>query len=68
MKLAQIVVMQETGEVVYEGGLREFIRDNEEYPGHLIACFRDARNGTGRPEPVMYGGGAAPMFQISLVA
>lgn len=67
MKLAQIVVMQETGEVVYEGGLRQFIRENEETAAHLIGQFRDALKSC-RPEPVVYGGGAAPEFLISLVA
>ena len=69
MKLAQIVVTQETGGVVYEGSLREFIRENEEDPGSLIASLRDGLNQPhGRPEPVLIGGGAAPAFYVALVS
>lgn len=69
MKLAQIVVMQESGEVVYEGSLRTFIRDNEEYPGSLIASLRDGMNQPhGCPEPALIGGGAAPAFYVSVAA
>lgn len=67
MKLAQIVVMQETGEVVYEGSLKTFIRENEEYPGHLVACLRDGMKQS-PPEPALIGGGAAPAFYVSLAA
>lgn len=66
MKLAQIVVMAEAGEVVYEGSLTAFLRVNE----GCESLVRDLREGMntphGRPEPALIGGGAAPAFFVSL--
>lgn len=67
--MPRIAVMAETGELVFQGSLRQFIRDNEEYPGHLVASLRDGMTQPhGRPEPAIIGGGAAPAFYVSLVA
>lgn len=68
MNLPQVVLMDESGEVAYEGGLREFIRANE-YDAHdLIATIRaDMTQSHGRPEPTIIGGGASPAFYLSLV-
>lgn len=69
MRMAQIVVMGEAGEVVYEGSLKAFIRANEEYPGNLIQSLRDdMAQAHGRPEPTVIGGGAAPMFYVSIAS
>lgn len=63
MKIPQIVVMQESGEVVYEGSLLKFCRDN----GDVSVCS-DLRDGMmeSPPEVATIGGGAAPMFFVSL--
>lgn len=65
MRIPQIVVLQETGEVVYEGSLLKFCRDN----GDTSVCA-ELREGmeSDRPEPAVIGGGASPAFYVSLAA
>ena len=61
MKLAQIAVFDEEGTMVYEGGLREFLRDNAMVPRELTVPLH-ARTS------VEIGGGAAPAFYVALVS
>ena len=64
MKLAQIAVLNEDGTMFWSGSLRTFIRDNKEHS--LVASLRYAMSGD-RPEVVRIGGGAAPLFFVSIV-
>lgn len=65
MKIAQVVVMQESGEIVYEGSLLKFCRDNGDWS--VCADLRDGMQ-CSPPEVATIGGGASPMFFVSLVA
>jgi hypothetical protein len=68
MKLAQVVLMNEDGSEQWAGSLHEFCRANEygrELPRQIRADMTQAH---GRPEPTILGGGAAPVFYLSLVA
>lgn len=65
MKHAQITVMTEQGEHVWDGSLLQFARDNgmdREEIADLIAELRAEQ------APAWIGGGAAPAFMILLVA
>lgn len=70
MKLAEVAVLAESGELVWAGSLTDFCRANP--PVDRRALCRDLRDGIttphGRPEPAVIGGGAAPMFYVSLVS
>jgi hypothetical protein len=69
MKHAQLVVMDAQGAIVWEGSLYRYCRDNSMdrmETRQLIGELTELNDG--RPEPVFVGGGAAPLFMLSLAA
>lgn len=70
MRMADVVVMAETGEQVWAGPLTEFLRNNREGMNWREVCgaLREGIEAPhGRPEPAVIGGGAAPVFYLSLI-
>jgi hypothetical protein len=70
MKLARIAVLSDDGTLFWSGSVPQFIRDNEGAVDgrRLVADLRAGMNAPhGRPEPASLGGGAAPLFHVSLV-
>ncbi len=67
MKHADITVMDESGLLVWAGSLYRFARDNEMDRAEVSALISDLRTlNDGRPEPATIGGGASPLFFVSL--
>jgi hypothetical protein len=69
MKLAQIAVLDEAGRPVWDGSLLDFLHANcysADYAREIIEQLRPIEGE--RPEIVTLGGGAAPVFYLSLVA
>jgi hypothetical protein len=70
MKFAQVMLMDETGTEIWCGTLRQFARDNgmdRRDVAMTIEAFRFPVRTHGRPEPVSFGGGASPEFDLHLV-
>ena len=73
MKHAEIAVLDDAGTLAWSGSLYRFAKDNgmdrEEVAALIGALVPPAgrwRSGA-PPEPVSIGGGAAPVFYVSLV-
>lgn len=66
VKLAKAVMLAESGEFVFEGTLTTLLRDNRDDWRGIVDELRDGLSGV--PEPATIGGGAAPMFYVSVVA
>lgn len=68
MKLAQVALLDEQGRNVWFGSLRGFFRANDmgrEERADIIAQLRPCED---RPSAACIGGGAAPVFYVSVVA
>lgn len=74
MKLANIVLMAETGETLWDGTLTSFIHANNGFDEFQRidwrSLCRELRAGieSDRPEPAILGGGAEPITFVSLVS
>lgn len=69
MKLAQIVVLDDFGTVQFEGSLLAFLRankDDEYFCDYLLADLRQGMMQS-PPDPAVVGGGAAPVFFVSML-
>jgi hypothetical protein len=69
MKLAAVVLMDESGAYVWEGTLTQFFRDNAMDRDQRREIVRGLRPRADMPEfsePVFIGGGAAPEFALLL--
>lgn len=68
MRLARIAVLDSRGIVQWCGSLHRFCRANM-LDGAFVAEVRASISQPhGRPEPVILGGGAAPLFYVSLLS
>lgn len=69
MKAAQIAVLDADGRAVWDGSLLDFLHANEYGLDDARALIEQLRPREGeRPEIARIGGGAAPVFYLSLVA
>jgi hypothetical protein len=62
MKFAQVLITNEDGSTFWCGSLHQFCRSNA-YGRDFVAEVRESVN-----QPLPLGGGAAPIFYLSVVA
>ena len=69
MKHAQIAVIDESGRAIWDGSLYRFAKDNGYDRTELAALIVELTTlNEGRPQAATIGGGAAPLFYVSLLA
>jgi len=69
MKIARIAILDEAGRNVWDGSLLDFLHANcyrRDYARDIIKQLRTTAGG--RPQVATIGGGAAPVFYLSLLA